>query len=128
VALVLVLGLVFPTAGSDFLPVEERIAIFDNDGTLWQEKPAVQDAFLVERVKALAAKDPSLLQRQPYKALLEGDVASLMEAGDAALMELFAATHANMTQERFQSEVRMKHLTRAPRAWGSHRGVGRVPC
>jgi phosphoserine phosphatase len=139
VALVLVLGLVFPAAAhaqaakadplpswndgpvkqailgfvarvtmegsSDFLPEEERIAVFDNDGTLWQEKPAVQGAFLVERVKALAAKDPSLRQRQPFKAVLEGDVDTLMEGGEKALMELFAATHANMTQEQFQAEV-----------------------
>lgn len=95
------------TEGSpDFLPEEERIAVFDNDGTLWQEKPAVQGAFLVERVKALAAKDPSLRQRQPFKAVLEGDVDTLMEGGEKALMELLAATHANMTQEQFQSEAR----------------------
>ncbi|MFP2909574.1 HAD family hydrolase [Pyxidicoccus sp. 3LFB2] len=92
--------------GPDFVPVEERIAVFDNDGTLWQEKPAVQGAFLMERVRALAQKDPSLRQRQPFKAVLEGDVDALMEGGEKALMELFAATHANMTQEQFQAEVR----------------------
>lgn len=91
--------------GPDFLPVEERIAVFDNDGTLWQEQPAVQGAFLVARVRALVEKDPSLRQRQPYKAVLEGDLASLA-ADESKLMELVAATHANMTQEQFQSEVR----------------------
>ncbi|MCP3137523.1 HAD family hydrolase [Pyxidicoccus xibeiensis] len=92
--------------GPDFLPVEQRIAVFDNDGTLWQEKPAVQGAFLADRVRALAEKDPSLRQRQPYKAALERDVDALMEGGEKAVMELFAATHANMTQEQFQAEVR----------------------
>ncbi len=92
--------------GPDFLPVEQRIAVFDNDGTLWQEKPAVQGAFLADRVRALAEKDPSLRQRQPYKAVLEGDVDALMEGGEKAVMELFAATHANMTQEQFQAQVR----------------------
>ncbi|RKG99410.1 haloacid dehalogenase-like hydrolase [Corallococcus sp. CA053C] len=95
------------TEGSpDFLPVEERIAVFDNDGTLWQEKPAVQGAFLVERVRALADKDPSLRKKQPYRAVLEGDVDAVMAGGEKAVMELFAATHANMTQEQFQAEVR----------------------
>ncbi|RKH40237.1 HAD family hydrolase [Corallococcus llansteffanensis] len=92
--------------GPDFLPVEERVAVFDNDGTLWQEKPAVQGAFLVERVRALADKDPSLRKKQPYKAVLEGNVDALMEGGEKGLMELFAATHANMTQEQFQADVR----------------------
>lgn len=95
------------TQGSpDFLPEEERVAVFDNDGTLWQEKPAVQGAFLMERVRALADKDPSLREKQPYKAVLEGDVKALMEGGEKPLMELLAATHANMTQEQFQAEVR----------------------
>ena len=95
------------TQGSpDFLPVEERVAVFDNDGTLWQEKPAVQGAFLVERVRALAAEDPSLRKKQPFKAVLEGDVDALMAGGEKPLMELLAATHANMTQEQFQAEVR----------------------
>ncbi|WP_244224708.1 HAD family hydrolase [Corallococcus sicarius] len=95
------------TQGSpDFLPVEERVAVFDNDGTLWQEKPAVQGAFLAERVRALADKDPSLRKKQPYKAVLEGDLDTLMEGGEKALMELLAATHANMTQEQFLADVR----------------------
>ncbi len=102
--------------GPDFLPVEERIAVFDNDGTLWPEKPTVQGVFLVERVKELAAKDTSLKQRQPYKGLLEGDFASLKEADDKELMEVLAATHANMTQEQFQAEVaRFMRTARHPK-------------
>lgn len=95
------------TEGSpDFVPEPERIAVFDNDGTLWQEKPAVEGAFLVKRVREMAAKDPSLRRRQPFKAVLEGDVDTLMDGGEKTLMELVAATHADMTQEEFQAEVR----------------------
>ena len=90
----------------DFLPEEERIAVFDNDGTLWPEQPPVQAAFVVERVRELAAKDPSLRERQPYKALLEGNFASLESADEKVVMELLAATQSNMTQEQFQADVR----------------------
>ncbi|MBU8896409.1 haloacid dehalogenase-like hydrolase [Corallococcus sp. M34] len=92
--------------GPDFVPVADRIAVFDNDGTLWQEKPLVQGAFLVARVRELVAKDPSLRHQQPYKAVLEGDAATLMEASEAELMELLAATHSNLTQAQFVDEVR----------------------
>ncbi|WP_240359940.1 HAD family hydrolase [Pyxidicoccus trucidator] len=95
------------TEGSpDFVPEDERIAVFDNDGTLWQEQPVVQGAFLVERVKELAAKDPSLRNRQPYKAVLEGDFASLKGADEREVMELLAVTHTNLTREQLQAEVR----------------------
>ncbi|MFP2930893.1 HAD family hydrolase [Pyxidicoccus sp. 3LG] len=89
----------------DFIPPEERIAVFDNDGTLWQEQPVVQGAFVLERLKALAKKDPSLRQRQPYKAALAGDLAYFKDAGEAKVMELFAATHAGMPDAEFQREV-----------------------
>jgi len=92
--------------GPGFVPVEDRIAVFDNDGTLWPEKPVIQGAFLLDRLKTLAAKDPSLKQRQPYKAALEGDVAYFMEAGEKAVMELIAATQANQSDEQYEAEVR----------------------
>ena len=70
--------------GPDFVPPAERIATFDNDGTLWCEQPIqVQLFFLIDRVKELAAKDPSLKERQPFKALLEHDMKTLHGARQA---------------------------------------------
>jgi len=88
--------------GADYLPPAERIATFDNDGTLWCEQPfQVQVFFLIDRVKALAASDPAIAQRQPFKAVLEQDRATLHSLGKKAVMELFAATHAGMTEDAF---------------------------
>lgn len=94
------------TAGSpDFVPIEDRIATFDNDGTLWAEQPVIQGMFVLDKLKKMAAANPSLKQKQPYKAVLEGDVAYFKQVGEKAVMELLAATHANMTQEQFAQEV-----------------------
>jgi phosphoserine phosphatase len=88
----------------DFVPPAERIATFDNDGTLWCEQPIqVQLFFLIDRVKELAAKDPSLKDRQPYKALLEHDMKTLHALGKHALFELAFATHAGMTEDEFET-------------------------
>ena len=93
--------------GPDFVPPAERIATFDNDGTLWCEQPLfVQAFFLIDRVKDLAAKDPTLKARQPFRALLEQDVRTLMELGKQALFELVFATHAGMTAEEFDPIAR----------------------
>ncbi|MGH9939705.1 MAG: haloacid dehalogenase-like hydrolase [Blastocatellia bacterium] len=93
--------------GPDFVPVADRIAVFDNDGTLWVEKPLpVEVYFTLARVRELAAKDPSLKERQPFKAALEGDAAYFHEAGAKAVLELLLASHAGMTQEQFASEAR----------------------
>jgi phosphoserine phosphatase len=93
--------------GKDYVPPAERIATFDNDGTLWCEQPLqVQFFFLIDRVKALAAKDPSLKTRQPFKAFLEHDHKTLHSLGMQGLHDLFAATHAGMIQEEFESIVR----------------------
>src|SRR5262245_51991952 len=81
--------------GPEHVPPAERIATFDNDGTLWCEQPLQpQLFFLIDRVKELAAKDPSLKDRQPFKALLEHDLKALHEEGKQGLMELAFATHA----------------------------------
>jgi hypothetical protein len=89
------------------VPPAERIATFDNDGTLWCEQPMqVQLFFLVDRVKQLAAKDPGLKQRQPYKALLERDMKTLQALGKQALFELAFATHAGVTEEAFDKIAR----------------------
>src|SRR6201996_4671938 len=87
---------------SDFVPVDQRIATFDNDGTLWVEQPMyVQLAFVLDRVKALAPQYPDWKDKQPFKAVLEGDMRALAESGEHGLMELMAATHAGMTTEEF---------------------------
>jgi phosphoserine phosphatase len=93
--------------GPDYVPPAERIATFDNDGTLWCEQPLqVQVFFVIDRVKALTAKDPAMGQRQPFKALLERDLKTLHALGKKGLMELFAATHAGMSAEAFDEIAR----------------------
>jgi hypothetical protein len=94
------------TGRAGFIPPEERIATFDNDGTLWPEKPIVQGAFMQQRLQALVARDPSLAARQPFKAALEGDTAYLEQAGEPALMEIVVATSTGMTDEAFEADVR----------------------
>jgi phosphoglycolate phosphatase-like HAD superfamily hydrolase len=92
--------------GPDFVPVEQRIATFDNDGTMWVEQPMyVQLAFVFDRVKALAPQHPDWKDKQPFKAALEGDMRALAEAGERGLMELMATTHAGMTAEEFTKIV-----------------------
>lgn len=93
--------------GPDFVPISERIATFDNDGTLWVEKPLPNELyFVLSRVKELAAKDPALRERQPYKAALEGDAAYFHEVGAKAVVELLVATHSGMTKEQFVAQAR----------------------
>ena len=89
--------------GPDYVPPSERIATFDNDGTLWCEQPMQpQIFFLIDRVKQLAEKDPDIRERQPFKALLEHDHATLHQLGKQGLIELAFATHAGMTEEAFE--------------------------
>ena len=90
----------------DFVPEPERIAVFDNDGTLWTEHPMyAQLAFALDRVKAEAASHPEWKDTQPFKAVLEGDMKTLAAAGEKGLMELLMATHAGMTSDEFQTIV-----------------------
>ena len=94
------------TGGADFVPVPERIAVFDNDGTLWAEKPMyVQLAFALDRVKALAPQHPEWKDKQPFKAVLEGDLKTVAAGGEHALLELVMATHAGMTTDEFAQVV-----------------------
>jgi phosphoglycolate phosphatase-like HAD superfamily hydrolase len=95
------------TAGSqDFVPVSHRIAVFDNDGTLWAEQPMyTQVAFALDRVRALAPHRPQWKAAQPFKAVLEGDMSSLEATGERGLLEIVAATHVNNTSEEFDSIV-----------------------
>jgi len=91
---------------ADFVPVPERIAVFDNDGTLWIEKPMyVQLAFALDRVRALAPKHPEWKTTQPFKAALEGDLKTIAAGGEHALLELIMATHAGMTTDAFAQVV-----------------------
>ncbi len=90
----------------DFVPVAERIATFDNDGTLWAEQPMYfQLFFAIDRVKALAPEHPEWTTEQPFKAVLEGDMDALAAAGEHGLLELIMATHAGMTTEDFEGIV-----------------------
>jgi hypothetical protein len=80
----------------------ERIAVFDNDGTLWSEQPMyVQLAFAADRVKALAPGHPEWKDRQPFKGVLEGDLKAVAASGEHGLLELLMATHADMTVGEF---------------------------
>ena len=94
------------TGGAEFVPEPERIAVFDNDGTLWVEKPMyVQLAFALDRVKVLAPSHPEWKDKQPFKAALEGDLKTVAAGGEHALLELVMATHAGMTTDAFAEVV-----------------------
>ncbi len=91
---------------SDFVPFSERIAVFDNDGTLWSEQPAYfQLLFAIDRVKQLAPQHPEWRTTQPFKAVLDGDMLALAEHGKKGLLELMMATHAGMTTDEFADVV-----------------------
>jgi phosphoglycolate phosphatase-like HAD superfamily hydrolase len=89
-------------AGKDFVPPAERIAVFDNDGTLWCEQPMyVQMAFVLERVKELAPKHPEWKTQQPFKAVLERDFRALHAQGEKGVVQILAATSTGMSTEDF---------------------------
>lgn len=93
--------------GTDYVPPSERIATFDNDGTLWCEQPIqVQFFFGRARLEALAAGDPSLKERQPFKAFLEQDARTIHELGKKGFFEVAAATHAGMSEDDFDAYAR----------------------
>jgi phosphoserine phosphatase len=90
-----------------FVPVPERIATFDNDGTLWSEQPLpVQLYFALDRVKALAPQHPEWNDKEPFASLLKGDLKTAMAGGDRALLEVMMATHAGMTTVEFEQIVK----------------------
>jgi phosphoglycolate phosphatase-like HAD superfamily hydrolase len=93
--------------GKDFVPEPERVAVFDNDGTLWAEQPFYfQLVFALDRVKALAAKHPEWKEKEPFKSALAGDLKGVLAGGEHALVELVMATHAGMTTEEFEQVVK----------------------
>jgi phosphoserine phosphatase len=89
-----------------FVPPDDRIAVFDNDGTLWPEQPMyVQLAFVLDRVKALAPKHPEWQTMEPFKSALAGDLKNLAAGGTQALLKLVMVTHADMTTDEFAKTV-----------------------
>ena len=89
------------------VPPAQRIAVFDNDGTLWCEQPLyIQLAFVLDRVKALAPEHPEWQSAQPFRAVLENDHRALAAAGLKGIVELVMATHAGMTTDEFDRIVR----------------------
>ena len=91
----------------DFVPVPERIAVFDNDGTLWSEQPLpVQLYFVLDRVKALAPQHPEWKKKEPFASLLKGDPKGALAGGERGLLELLMATHAGMTTAEFEKIVK----------------------
>ena len=92
--------------GADFVPVNERIATFDNDGTLWCEQPMYfQALFAMDRVRALAPKHPEWKDKEPFKALLSGDTKAVAAVGEKGLVSFVAATHSGMSVDEFHRIV-----------------------
>jgi hypothetical protein len=90
-----------------FVPVPERIAVFDHDGTLWAEQPMyVQLAFALDRVRALAPQHPAWKDQAPFAALLQGDLTGALAGGERAMLDIVMATHAGMTTEEFEQTVK----------------------
>lgn len=91
----------------DFVPPAERIAVFDNDGTLWAEQPMYfQVLFALDRVKVLAPQHPEWKDKEPFASLLKGDVKSALAGGEHAILEIVMATHAGMTTAEFEQIVK----------------------
>jgi hypothetical protein len=90
----------------DFIPQESRIATFDNDGTLWSEKPLVQELFAFYRVQKMVAENPELAKKQPFKAVIEKDKAYFEKGGEKAIIALVIATHTGTTEDVFESDVK----------------------
>jgi phosphoglycolate phosphatase-like HAD superfamily hydrolase len=99
-------GRVTTEEGADYVLPEQRIAIFDNDGTLWAEQPVYfQLAFALDRIAALAPEHPDWETTQPFKGVLEGDIKAVAASGEHGLLEIVAATHAGITTEKFADIV-----------------------
>ena len=91
---------------TDFVPVPERIATFDNDGTLWAEQPIYfQFLFAIDRVKALAAQHPEWKTKEPFASLLKGDMQRALAGGEHAMLDIVMSTHAGMTTQAFEKIV-----------------------
>lgn len=114
----------------NYVPPEDRIATFDNDGTLWAEKPTyVQVLFLFQRIREMATDHPEWKQTQPYKAVLEKDYATLGTLDEHDVLKLALTTHAGMTQREFVKQARsfLDALARAIPALGDTRKKKKTP-
>ncbi|MFO0819390.1 MAG: HAD family hydrolase [Pirellulales bacterium] len=90
----------------DFVPLAERIAVFDNDGTLWTEQPIyTQLQFALDRVKQLAPSHPEWREKEPFASLLKGDVRGALAGGERAMLEIVMATHAGTSTDEFEGIV-----------------------
>jgi hypothetical protein len=105
-AIVSFVGKVTKQGTADFVPPAERIAVFDNDGTLWSERPMYFQAFFVfDRIKALVPQHPEWKEKEPFASVLKGDTKAALAGGEHALLEMVMATHAGMTTEEFEKSV-----------------------
>jgi phosphoglycolate phosphatase-like HAD superfamily hydrolase len=105
-AIMAFVGKVTKEGSTDFVPAAERIATFDNDGTLWSEQPMYFQAFFVfDRIKALAPQHPEWSDKEPFASILRGDLKAALAGGEHAVAALLAATHAGMTAEEFEKTV-----------------------
>jgi phosphoglycolate phosphatase-like HAD superfamily hydrolase len=92
--------------GTGYIAPDDRIAVFDNDGTLWSEQPIYfQLAFALDRVKELAPQHPEWQTTQPFKAVLDGDMKALAASGEKGMIQLLLATHTGMTTDEFTKTV-----------------------
>jgi phosphoglycolate phosphatase-like HAD superfamily hydrolase len=90
----------------DFVPTAERVAVFDNDGTLWAEQPAYfQLLFALDRIKAMAREHPEWKETEPFQSVLAGDMEAVMASGKEGLAKILAASHTGMTSDEFASAV-----------------------
>jgi phosphoglycolate phosphatase-like HAD superfamily hydrolase len=110
-------GRVTKEGGPDYVPPAERIATFDNDGTLWCEKPMYfQALFALDRVKALSDKHPEWKTTEPFKSVLDGNDKELAALGQRALIDVVETTHSGMSVSEFETLVRdWMHTARHPR-------------
>jgi phosphoglycolate phosphatase-like HAD superfamily hydrolase len=93
--------------GPNFVPLAERIAAFDNDGTLWSEQPLYfQFLFAIDRVKALAPEHPEWKDKEPFASLLRGELKAALAGGEHVIIEVVMATHAGMTTDEFEKVVK----------------------
>lgn len=87
---------------ADYVPEAQRVAVFDNDGTLWAEQPMyVQALFVADRVKTLASQHPEWTTKEPFASLLKGDATGVAASGESGIAELMALTHAGMSTDEF---------------------------
>jgi phosphoglycolate phosphatase-like HAD superfamily hydrolase len=93
--------------GADFVPPAERIATFDNDGTLWSEQPLYfQFLFALDRIRALAPQHPEWKDKEPFASILKGDTKKALAGGEKAIVQIVTATHSGMTTTEFEQIVR----------------------